>query len=324
MNRTPMTGIDVLLSDLDGVVYRGSEPVQFAALGLSRCAESARVGFVTNSAARAVGTIATHLGSLGIETSDDCIVTSAHAMAWLLPSWVPHGSTVLVVGSDSLRSEVEAAGYELTRMARDEPAAVVQGFAEDFTWAQLSQAALALRSDPGVAWFATNLDSTVPSPDGLLLENGALVAAVAAAVGRAPIVAGKPETPIYRAALERFDATRALFVGDRLDTDVLGGRRAGLASALVLTGAHGVDDLLAAAPEMRPDYILEDLRGLTESYDEPELSDDGLSCRAGGATVELVDGAPRVGRAGSDIEATRASCTLMWHHRDRELAGQLS
>lgn len=306
-----MAGTDLLLSDLDGVVYRGSEAVPFAAEALSLAAESVQIGFATNSAARSTEEISDQLGSFGIHAVAASIVTSAHAASWMLSSLIDLSSTVLVVGSDSLRFELERAGYAVTNSALDTPAAVVQGFSADATWAQLSDAARALRTDAAVIWVATNLDSTVPSPGGLQLENGALVAAVASAVDRHPLIAGKPETPIYRAALDRFAATHALFVGDRLDTDILGAHRAGLKSALVLTGVDGLDSLLSASVEMRPDFILEDLRGLNEPYDSAEVMGGGVA-QLGDARVELVDGIPVVTKRGRPIDEIRASCAVMW------------
>jgi len=313
-----MTGTDLLLSDLDGVVYRGSEAVPFAAEALTLAAKSARIGFVTNSAARSTETISGHLRSFGVDAATTDVVTSAHAASWMLPSLIPPGSTVLVVGSDSLRFELERAGYAVTHSALDTPAAVVQGFSADVTWPQLSDAARAVRADPGVVWIATNLDSTVPSPEGLQLENGALVAAVGAAVDRPPLVAGKPEIPIYQAALDRFAAKHALFVGDRLDTDILGAKRAGLKSALVLTGVDGLDSLLAASAGMRPDFILEDLRSLNEPYESAEVVDGGAAAQLGDTRVELVDGAPVVTKRGRPIDEIRASCAVLWNSTTAE------
>ena len=174
---------------------------------------------------------------------------------------------------EGLVSEVEASGFTVTRSATDNPAAVIQGFAPHIGWADLAEAAFALNAErdgfpEGIPWIATNLDWTVPTERGIAPGNGSLVGAVHNAVGRMPLVTGKPEKPIFYAAIARFGTTKALFIGDRLDTDIKGAVSAGIRSALVLTGIDTPKALLAAPTGSRPDYILGDLRELHEPYYE--------------------------------------------------------
>ena len=112
------------------------------------------------------------------------------------------------------------------RSADEEPVAVVQGLAPDTGWRELSEAAVAVRA--GALWVAGNTDATYPSSRGPLPGNGALVAALAAATGRSPVVVGKPEPELHRESVERVGAQQPLVVGDRLDTDVLGAVRGGV------------------------------------------------------------------------------------------------
>ena len=118
----------------------------------------------------------------------------------------------------------------MTRSADDSPAAVVQGFAPEVGWTQLAEAAFALKvpeEEGGIPWIATNTDWTIPQSRGIAPGNGTLVSAVHTAIGRLATVAGKPEVPIFEEAVARFGARHPLFLGDRLDTDILGANRAG-------------------------------------------------------------------------------------------------
>src|SRR6201995_4309033 len=127
----------------------------------------------------------------------------------------------MVVGGAGLTSEVEKAGFRVTRSADDGPAAVVQGFHPSVGWTELAGASYALRGT-GIPWIATNTDWTIPQARGLAPGHGTLVSAVHTATGLLPEVAGKPERAIFDAAVARFGGRHPLFVGDRLDTDVVG------------------------------------------------------------------------------------------------------
>jgi hypothetical protein len=134
-------------------------------------------------------------------------------------------------------------------------------------------------------------------------------------VGRLPIVAGKPERAIFDAAIDRFTASHALFLGDRLDTDILGANRAGVASALVLTGIDGPKQVLAADSESRPTFLLGDLREMFEPYPTPvETVDDGERVFTSGASVVRLSGTTvSIGAAGeSEIDLLRAGTAAVW------------
>lgn len=227
---TPLDGIDVVLADLDGVVYAGSGALPYAVESLNRAGETRRLGYVTNNASRTDASVAGHLSELGLRVTPDDVVTSPQAAVRLLADRIAPASTVLVVGGEGLVVELEKAGFIVTRSADDTPAAVVQGFAPEVGWAQLAEAAFALalpEDQGGIPWIATNTDWTIPQARGIAPGNGTLVSAVHTAVGRLPLVAGKPEIPIFLEAVKRFEAKTPLFIGDRLDTDILGANRAG-------------------------------------------------------------------------------------------------
>ncbi len=315
--RAPLDDVDVLLADLDGVVYAGHRAIPYAVEALTAAAASGRrLGYLTNNASRTPETVAAQLRELGLDAAPDDIVSSPQAAVVLLAELVPPGATVLVVGGDGLVSEVERAGFRVTRSAEDAPAAVVQGFAPSVAWTDLAEAAFALAGgEAGIPWVATNTDWTIPQARGTAPGNGTLVSAVHTAVGRLPVVAGKPERALFDVAVARFDARRPLFIGDRLDTDILGARRAGMASALVLTGSDGPKQLLAAAADSRPDFVLEDLRGLTLPYPVTEDVRDIAGVRwirVGSAVVRHEKERLTLDTPGTRIDRIRAAAAAVW------------
>jgi glycerol 3-phosphatase-2 len=309
---TPLDGVDVILADLDGVVYKGKNAIDHAVDALQRAvADGMSVGYITNNASRTDAQVAEHLTSFGLTVAPRDVVTSPQAAVLLLAGLVPAGSTILVVGGVGLTSEVEKAGYSVTRQASDKPAAVIQGFNPDVAWTDLAQASFALHT--GIPWVATNTDWTIPVEGGIAPGNGTLVSAVHTAVGTLPVVGGKPEKAIYEAAVARFGATSPLFIGDRLDTDILGANRAGMRSVHVLTGIDGPKQLLAAEKDQRPTFILDDLRGLFEPYPETSFSKDGATATVGSAVVRLSGNDVELVKAGeSAVDRVRAGSALIW------------
>ena len=177
---------DCLLLDLDGTVFRGHELTEGAAESLEKT--PGRTLFVTNNASRSAGEVAAHLQDLGLQATDDDVVTSAQSAAHVLANQLAPESRVLVVGTESLAAEIAAVGLKPVRLFDDEPDAVVQGHSPDTAWANLAEAALAIRS--GAVWVAANVDATLPTERGLLPGNGSMVAALKAATDADPQVAG--------------------------------------------------------------------------------------------------------------------------------------
>ncbi|MGE2715521.1 HAD-IIA family hydrolase [Mycolicibacterium litorale] len=304
---------DCLLLDLDGTVFRGHEPTTGAVDSLAGL--TARVLYVTNNASRSPADVARHLVELGFKAVPDDVVTSAQSAAHLLAGQLPAGARVLIVGTEALAAEVSLAGLSPVRAFTDDPVAVVQGHSPQTGWADLAEAALALRA--GAVWVAANVDLTLPSERGLLPGNGSMVAALRAASAREPQVAGKPQPTLMRDALGRGDFRSPLVIGDRLDTDIAGANAAELPSLLVLSGVSTADETLRAVPQERPDYIAEDLRSL-------DLPADAL--RVGphpGWRVDVADGEVAVyaGDAdrGDDLAVLRATAHAVWQS---DLAGR--
>jgi HAD superfamily hydrolase (TIGR01450 family) len=316
---TPLDGVDVLLADLDGVVYTGPSALPYAVESINRAQAGIRVGYITNNASRTPESVAQHLTDLGLRVVADDVVTSPQAAIVLLEQLVAPGSTILVVGGEGLTRIVEEHGFRVTRSADDAPAAVIQGFHPSVAWSDLAEAAYALRApsgSEGIPWVATNTDWTIPQPRGTAPGNGTLVSAVHTAVGRLPVVAGKPERAIFEAAIQRFAASHPLFLGDRLDTDIIGANRSGIASALVLTGIDGPKQVLAADAESRPTFLLGDLRELFEPYPTPTVREQGndaiytagsAAVRVSGSAVSIID------RGDSEIDLLRAGAAAVWN-----------
>lgn len=311
---TPLDGVDVVLADLDGVVYAGPGALPHAVESLNKVAEARRVGYITNNASRTDSSVAEHLTSLGLTVAACDVVTSPQAAMRLLVTMVPPPATLLIVGGEGLVVEAEKAGYSVTRSAEDAPDAVVQGFAPEVAWTDLAEAAFALQipeEEGGIPWIATNSDWTIPRERGVAPGNGTLVSAVHTAVGRLATIAGKPEVPIFEEANARFGAAKSLFIGDRLDTDILGAARVGMDSVLVLTGIDRPKHVLAAPQGSRPTFILSDLRELHEPYPQTRRKDgavtvNGASVRVNGGAVEILAQGTR------QIDLVRAGATAIW------------
>jgi HAD superfamily hydrolase (TIGR01450 family) len=301
---------DAILADLDGVVYEGTAAIAHAAEAIAKLQTSHRVGFVTNNSSRKPETIVAQLAGFGVTAKPEDVVSSGQSGVELLQTLVAPGSKVLVVGGEGLRFYTEAAGFALVDSADDAPAAVIQGFAPDVSWRHLAEASFAIQR--GAKWVATNQDWTLPQERGMAPGNGTLVSAVHTAVGQLPLVAGKPEPAIFGTAVQRFQAKRPLFIGDRIDTDIVGANRAKMPSVLVLTGVSRAKEVLAAKEGERPTYILQNLSQLFEPYKEPKQTKRGYSL--GKAEVELlgkkvvvVSGDPK------SVEVLRCACATIWN-----------
>lgn len=312
----PISGVGLVLADLDGVLYRGSKPIRSAAAALRKAQRLVKVGFITNNASRSPQDVAAHASSLGFAIQADDVVTSPQAAVRMLSRLVAPGSLVLVVGGPGLFSEVKSNGFRVTHDAASRPDAVVQGFSVDVGWSQLAEASFALQNRPEIPWIATNTDWTFPLETGVAPGNGAMVSAVHLATGRLATFAGKPEKEIFDVALERFHGRgKTLLIGDRLDTDVLGANRAGMLSALVLTGIDNAKAVLAADTAMRPDFILNDLSELHRPYPAVLRSVDKNhvhTVEVGRSVVRRKENIVRVARAGRQIDLIRAGAAVIY------------
>jgi glycerol-1-phosphatase len=311
-DQPPCEVYDVALLDLDGVVFVGSTAVPGAADALAKArAAGMRTAYVTNNASRTPGAVAGLLTELGVAADAADVVTAAQAAARLLASRLPAGSPVLVVGGMGLRQAVREMGLRPVSTAAERPAAVVQGYFPGLSYGLIAEGGRAVAA--GALFVASNGDITIPGDDGIPRPgNGSLLEVIRRATGQTPIVAGKPEPPLHKETMLRTGARRPLVVGDRLDTDIEGARRAGVDSLLVLTGVTGPATLLAAAPEHRPTYVAADLSGLLAPHPEVHVEEGGGSARCGGWTAGLAGDRLELTGGGERIDALRALCAVAW------------
>jgi len=255
---------DGFLFDLDGVLYRGAEPIEGAleAVRAVRAAQRAVV-FMTNNATRTPDEVAAFLRELGFEASPAETVTSATATAAMLSERA--GAGAFVIGERGLREALTSAGIELLDGDPEHADLVVVGLDRQLTYAKLKRAVLLVRR--GADLVASNPDRTFPQTDGLWPGAGSLLAAVQAATDATPTIVGKPHPPLFESAREHAAARKPFVVGDRLDTDIAGANRLGWDSLLVLTGVTTRDDLAAASE--KPTYVASDLRFLADLRGSP-------------------------------------------------------
>jgi 4-nitrophenyl phosphatase len=252
----------VVCLDLDGVIWRGAEPIAPAIDGVARLrAAGLRVAFLSNNSAVPVGDVVAKLRSMGVAAEVDEVLTSALAAAHLLAGALAAGAPVLVCGGPGLHEAVTDAGLTVVDHAPAD--AVVVGLTRDFDYGVLTEASAAIRS--GARFVATNLDATYPVPGGMIPGAGAIVAAVATAADARPEVAGKPGRPIAELVRERF-GDRGVMVGDRPSTDGAMAATLGWPFALVLSGvtAAVAPPGGEAIPDPAPPFVAADLGVLVE------------------------------------------------------------
>lgn len=250
--------IENLIIDMDGVLYRGDEAIP----GLKEFFAFLRgrpVDFIlaTNNSTRTARQYVDKLARMGVEVAPSEILTSAQATAIYLETLAPPGTKVYVIGEEGLEAAVRERGYIISR---DGAEFVVVGMDRGFTYDKLKVATLLIRG--GARFIGSNPDKTLPTEAGFIPGAGAMLAALEASTGVAPTIVGKPERTIFELALAKLGGSRedTAVIGDRLDTDILGGYNAGLTTILVLSGATTRQDVDSAS--IKPDLVFEDIQHL--------------------------------------------------------------
>lgn len=254
---------DGFLIDLDGVVWEGRELLPGAVEALRELLErGVELAFVTNNPGRAPATYAERLCEIGVEVDEERVVTAGVATARLAAERAGAGSAAFTIGAAAFKQEVIAAGLELVEGEGGREADLVLASGHrGFDYDELLTATLALQR--GAALFATSRDPTLPMPGGAWPGTGAILAAIETATGVSAEIGGKPEPPLFELAHERLaGAQRVAIVGDRISSDIEGGRRAGLATVLVLSGATSPEEAERAEPQ--PDHTIDDLPALLQ------------------------------------------------------------
>lgn len=303
---------DLVMFDLDGVVYVGGEAIDGVSERIERVRDlDVHVAFVTNNASRTPDDVAAKLKGLGVHAEPTDVVTSAQAAARLLAEQHGEGAKILALGGKGLLAALVEAGL----VPVDEPdgaAAVASGYGPDVRWRDIMRVATLVRD--GLPYVASNTDMTIPTPYGLAPGHGVLVETISRFAGVTPVVAGKPEKPLMEETVRRVGGERPLMVGDRLDTDMEGAHAIGVPSLLVLTGVSWLEDLAGASPERRPTYIATTLEGLFEPQPVPSTTDGTTELGGWSATVD--EGRLAVTGSGSDSDWWRVAATACWLHLD--------
>jgi glycerol 3-phosphatase-2 len=252
---------DGFLVDLDGVVWIGREPVPGAAEALRTLIDGGKqIVFVTNNPARPPAVYVERLLEKGVPVADGHVVTAGVVTAELVATKCGQGAGAFVIGAAGFKDTVASAGLALREgeAAREADVVLVSGH-RGFDYEELLTATLALQS--GASLFATSRDPTLPMPGGAWPGTGAVLAAIETASGVTAEIGGKPERHLFERARALIPAAdRVAMVGDRLASDIDGGRRAGLETILVLSGASSRAEAEAADPA--PDHTIADLAGL--------------------------------------------------------------
>ena len=250
--------IRALILDMDGVLWRDNTLLVDLPAVFRRFQDlELKVVLATNNATRSVDMYLQRFKGFGVKLEASQVVNSAIALGHLLRKAFPQGGPVYILGEKGVVDTLAEYGFYHAEKA---PLAVVVGMDRQVNYEKLSRATLLIRA--GVPFYATNPDKTFPTPAGLLPGAGAIIAAVEAATDIHPIYGGKPQPAMLQVALDRLGtiAEQTLAVGDRLETDILGGYLAGCRTALVLSGVATLQDVATFSP--KPDIIAPDLAKL--------------------------------------------------------------
>ena len=254
-----------LILDMDGVLWEGETPLPGMPEFLAFLrAQNIRILLATNNASLTPDSYVQKLARMGAAVGREEIITSATATAEYLKTVVRPGEKVFLIGEEGLTRAVEAAG--LTAAGPDElhAAYVVCGMDRSLSWQKLATATINLRG--GARLIGTNPDLTFPTERGVAHGNGAILAALTAASGVKPAIIGKPYPALFQMALRRLGVPKSQVaaLGDRIETDILGARSAGLKSIMVLTGISTRKELRRA--KIRPTLVVQDLPALQAAW----------------------------------------------------------
>ena len=258
--------IRALVSDMDGVLLAGSEPLP-GVTELFDFLHRRRIPFIiaTNNSTKTPGQYRQKLADLGATVvKEENILTSALVTADYLQREFRPGAAVYVIGQPSLTHAIRAAGFILLADASQKAEVVVVGGDPDLTYTKLKDAVLHLQR--GAHFIGANPDLLYPTEEGLVPEAGTTLAALQAATGVAPLIMGKPERFLFETAVTKLDSLpgETVMLGDRLDTDILGGQRVGLKTILMTTGVD--DETSISRKGIQPDAVFDGLIELVEAW----------------------------------------------------------
>ncbi|MGD0173250.1 MAG: HAD-IIA family hydrolase [Anaerolineales bacterium] len=254
-----------LILDMDGVLWEGDRPLPGMPEFLSFLrAEEIRIILATNNASLTPESYVQKLARMGAEVRRKEIVTSATATAEYLKSIARPGEKIFIIGEEGLTRAIKEAGLKMAEPGELHPAYVVCGMDRGLTWQKLANATIYLRG--GARFIGTNPDLTFPTERGIAHGNGAVLAALTAASGVKPTIIGKPFPSLFQTAIRKMGIPKARVaaLGDRLETDILGARKVGIRSILVLTGISSRKELRYS--KIKPTLVVKDLPSLQREW----------------------------------------------------------
>lgn len=253
--------IRALILDMDGVLWRGGQPIGDlpATFELIRSA-GLKVILATNNSTQSAPQFIERMQGHGVTLEPWQVINSSMAVASMLHKRFPQGGALYIIGESGLISALKEQGFYHSAEGAQ---AVVAGMDRQITYEKLKIATLLIRA--GLPFYGSNPDRTYPTPEGLIPGAGTVLAAIAAATDVEPVIAGKPSPYLYQLAFDRLALPKehVLAVGDRLETDIIGGFNAGCPTAVVLSGVSTPQQIAAFHPQ--PDLIAEDLHSLVQS-----------------------------------------------------------
>jgi 4-nitrophenyl phosphatase len=266
-----MQAIKNLILDMDGVLWRGETPMPglvefFAAL------RRKNINFVlaTNNATKTAVMYTEKLARFGVQVAPEQILTSAETTAVYLSERYEGGTAVYVIGEKGLHDALTSKGFHIITPEEVKNGAtatlVVVGFNGHVTYFELAMGALLVHK--GAAFIGTNPDPSYPSELGPLPGAGSLLAVIQTATGVSPLIVGKPQPIIFQAAVKRLGGTLTdtAMVGDRLTTDIAGGKAVGLATILLLSGV--TNHVQTQNSPIQPDHVFADITDLANHLDD--------------------------------------------------------
>ena len=250
----------LFLFDLDGTLYLG-DTLFPGAKELLACirARGGQYRFLTNNSSRSVAAYVEKLARLGVAAEESDFLTSVDALISYLRTQGGEDRRYYVCGTESMKSQLRAAGFSIAE-GRADADALLMGFDTELTFQKLEDACILLGQ--GIPYLATNPDWVCPTAYGFVPDCGSVCEMLWRATSRRPIVIGKPEPLMPRLAMLEagVSAQETLLVGDRIYTDIASGANAGVDTLLVLSGETKEEDLPTADPQ--PTFVLPDVTAL--------------------------------------------------------------
>ncbi len=264
-NNLDLTTIQALVSDMDGVLWRGDTPLP-GFHDFFDFLQSRAIPFIlaTNNAGKSPTQYIQRFTDWGVTMNRENILTSSLATATYLQNEISAGAKLYVIGQDGLREAMREAGFVIIENSNQSVEAVVVGIDKNLTYQKLKEASLLIQR--GARFIGSNGDLTFPTEEGFVPGAGSILAALQAATGLTPTVIGKPERMMFDIAMQKMGCNQAdtLMVGDRLDTDILGGQRAGLKTVLVTSGVDNEQSVQATG--IKPDAIFSGIDELVSRW----------------------------------------------------------